>query len=35
MNFELPFIRQMIERGYADARRHDCAASECILPDWS
>jgi len=23
----------MIERGYADTRRHDCVASGCIVPD--
>ena len=32
VNFDLSAIRQIIERGYADARRHDCIASQCILP---
>lgn len=31
-NFDVDAIRQMIERGFADARSHDCAASGCVIP---
>jgi len=33
VNFDISAIRQMIERGYADTRRHDCVARGCIVPD--
>ena len=31
-NFEASAIRQMIERGFADARNHDCSTSGCVFP---
>jgi predicted acylesterase/phospholipase RssA len=34
-SFDLRSVRQMIERGFADARRHDCVASGCVIPGQS
>lgn len=31
-SFEIGAIREMIERGFADARRHDCESSGCVIP---
>jgi predicted acylesterase/phospholipase RssA len=31
-DFDAGAIREMIERGFADARSHDCAASGCVIP---
>jgi predicted acylesterase/phospholipase RssA len=31
-NFNSGAIRQMIDRGFADARSHDCKASGCVIP---
>jgi hypothetical protein len=33
MNFERDHIASLIDRGYADALAHDCAASGCVLPN--
>lgn len=32
LNFEPDHIRSLIDRGFRDAVKHDCLASECILP---
>lgn len=32
LSFEPEMVRRLIERGYDDAVRHDCAASGCVLP---
>ena len=31
-NFDSGAIRQMVERGFADARNHDCSSSGCVIP---
>jgi len=33
LSFEPERVRRLIERGYEDAVRHDCAASGCVLPE--
>ncbi len=33
LNFERDHLKDLIERGFADTMAHDCAASECVLPD--
>jgi predicted acylesterase/phospholipase RssA len=33
LNFDPGHIRGLIDRGYQDAVRHDCAANKCILAD--
>jgi hypothetical protein len=33
MNFDRDHIAGLIARGHADAVAHDCAASQCVLPD--
>jgi hypothetical protein len=33
LRFESGHIRELIERGFADACGHDCEASGCLLPD--
>jgi predicted acylesterase/phospholipase RssA len=33
MNFDRDHIAGLIARGYADALAHDCAESDCVLPD--
>ena len=32
LSFEPEMIRKLIDRGFQDAVRHDCAASGCVLP---
>jgi predicted acylesterase/phospholipase RssA len=33
LNFDRARIGQLIEQGFADAERHDCAANRCVLPE--
>jgi len=33
LNFERDHLKDLIERGFEDAIAHDCAASECVLPN--
>jgi NTE family protein len=33
LSFEAPLVRKLIDRGFEDAVRHDCAAAGCVLAD--
>ena len=33
LNFDPRFLRESIERGFDDALNHDCAESNCVIPD--